>query len=111
MITLATTNRKDWEKNPKNDSFHPMTHHLRHHHHHHGKATVADIGCDHGLLTYGLAASSWFQKVIGVDVSQPALQMGGWNLIQTLGTDQIGTTPMEFKLWTLFVLLVWEFKP
>ena len=38
--------------------------------------TIADIGCDHGLLTIALALSQQFQKVYGVDVSQRALQDG-----------------------------------
>ena len=43
---------------------------------------VADIGCDHGLLTFGLAATCRFERVIGVDVSHQALQHGGWALLE-----------------------------
>jgi tRNA A22 N-methylase len=47
-------------------------------------AAAADIGCDHGLLTYGLAASGCFESVVGVDVSEPALEHGGWALVEQL---------------------------
>ena len=46
------------------------------------QGTVADIGCDHGLLTFGLAATCRFERVIGVDVSQLALEHGGWALFE-----------------------------
>jgi tRNA A22 N-methylase len=46
------------------------------------QGTVADIGCDHGLLTFGLAATCRFERVIGVDVSQLALENGGWALFE-----------------------------
>jgi tRNA A22 N-methylase len=42
--------------------------------------SIADIGCDHGLLTVGLAVSGAFEKVLGVDVSERALQDGAISL-------------------------------
>eukprot|EP00523_Entomoneis_sp_CCMP467_P008917 CAMPEP_0168721064 /NCGR_PEP_ID=MMETSP0724-20121128/1891_1 /TAXON_ID=265536 /ORGANISM="Amphiprora sp., Strain CCMP467" /LENGTH=258 /DNA_ID=CAMNT_0008767697 /DNA_START=168 /DNA_END=941 /DNA_ORIENTATION=- len=39
--------------------------------------TAVDIGTDHGLLALGLAASGKFDKVVGIDVSQQALDNGG----------------------------------
>ena len=45
--------------------------------------SVADIGCDHGLLTVGLAVSGKFKNVVGIDVSPQALQ-GGLALQDTL---------------------------
>ena len=39
-------------------------------------ASVADIGCDHGILAISLAASCQFKSVIGVDVSPRALEDG-----------------------------------
>jgi len=45
--------------------------------HNDGKISViADIGCDHGLLSIALALSGKFQKVFGVDVSERALMDG-----------------------------------
>ena len=38
--------------------------------------SIADIGCDHGLLSIALASSGEFHKVIGIDVSERALQDG-----------------------------------
>mmetsp|Transcript_8823 Transcript_8823/g.12606 ORF Transcript_8823/g.12606 Transcript_8823/m.12606 type:complete len:400 (-) Transcript_8823:96-1295(-) len=46
--------------------------------------TIADIGCDHGLLSLGLASTQHFKKVIGVDVSPQALS----NALQNLNTLQ-----------------------
>jgi tRNA A22 N-methylase len=37
-------------------------------------SSIADIGCDHGLLTVGLAVSGTFERVVGVDVSPLALK-------------------------------------
>ncbi len=37
---------------------------------------IADIGCDHGLLSIALAASGNFEMVIGADVSENALNNG-----------------------------------
>ena len=44
--------------------------------------SIVDIGCDHGLLAIGLAASGCFQKVLGVDVSEPALENGAHLLLR-----------------------------
>lgn len=41
-----------------------------------GYNSIADIGCDHGLLSIALASTGKFQKVIGVDVSHAALENG-----------------------------------
>ena len=38
--------------------------------------TIADIGCDHGLLSIALASSGNYESVIGVDVSHRALEGG-----------------------------------
>lgn len=38
--------------------------------------TIADIGCDHGLLSIALASTGKFQKVTGIDVSDAALENG-----------------------------------
>ena len=37
-------------------------------------SSIADIGCDHGFLSVGLAVSGKFQLVVGTDVSPLALQ-------------------------------------
>ena len=65
-----------------------------------GLGTVADIGCDHGLLTFGLAATGRFKRVIGVDVSQQALQHGGWALVdkEHLDNNDIIKSKIEFVL-------------
>mmetsp|Transcript_2913 Transcript_2913/g.5460 ORF Transcript_2913/g.5460 Transcript_2913/m.5460 type:complete len:419 (+) Transcript_2913:48-1304(+) len=38
--------------------------------------SIADIGCDHGLLSIALASTGKFQNVIGIDVSNAALENG-----------------------------------
>ena len=40
------------------------------------RKTIADIGCDHGLLSIALAASGRYKGVVGVDVSSRALEDG-----------------------------------
>jgi len=40
------------------------------------RSTIADIGCDHGLLSIALAASGRYKGVVGVDVSSRALEDG-----------------------------------
>jgi hypothetical protein len=57
-----------------------------------------DIGCDHGLLSFGLAASGRFSSVAGVDVSQNALDSALDNLQQLTkhtrsDTDVVLETP------------------
>jgi tRNA A22 N-methylase len=37
-------------------------------------SSVVDIGCDHGLLSIGLAASRIYSRVLGIDVSMQALK-------------------------------------
>ena len=46
--------------------------------------TIADVGTDHGLLAMGLALSKRFDRVVGVDVSQKALQDGALSLLETV---------------------------
>jgi len=41
-----------------------------------GIASIADVGCDHGLLSIALAATGCFSQVIGSDVSHRALNDG-----------------------------------
>jgi tRNA A22 N-methylase len=57
--------------------------------------SIVDVGCDHGLLTMGLAASGCFQRVIGVDVSVAALERGAFILYQ----DVITTTTTTIPYW------------
>ena len=38
--------------------------------------TCVDVGCDHGLLTISLGATGIFNNVVGIDVSEQALQNG-----------------------------------
>ena len=35
---------------------------------------MVDIGCDHGLLSFGLAASGIYSRVLGIDVSMQDLK-------------------------------------
>ena len=69
--------------------------------------SIADIGCDHGLLTLGLAVSGRFQKVIGVDISERALSDGAIALYGQMledlkkndNSEQLSTSslfPVEF---------------
>jgi tRNA A22 N-methylase len=48
---------------------------------------IADIGCDHGLLSLGLAASGRFDRVVGVDISEQALTDGGIAILNRMMTD------------------------
>jgi hypothetical protein len=43
---------------------------------------VTDVGTDHGLLALGLAASGQWDRVVGIDVSETALQQGALRLWQ-----------------------------
>lgn len=38
--------------------------------------SIADVGCDHGLVSLALAVSGRFDHVVGVDVSEAALNKG-----------------------------------
>jgi tRNA A22 N-methylase len=51
--------------------------------------TIADVGTDHGLLAIGLALSGRFVGVLGVDISQKALDGGIalWENVQTKCED------------------------
>lgn len=64
--------------------------------------TVADVGCDHGMLAMGLAVSGCFDSVIGIDVSERALQDGALALHAQL-MDRKGDEPwtsdsVEFRV-------------
>mmetsp|Transcript_2472 Transcript_2472/g.3528 ORF Transcript_2472/g.3528 Transcript_2472/m.3528 type:complete len:343 (+) Transcript_2472:394-1422(+) len=54
-------------------------------------STIADIGCDHGLLSIALAVSGRYDKVIGIDVSSRALEDGALTfhrkVLDILGRD------------------------
>lgn len=49
--------------------------------------TIADVGTDHGLLAMGLALSGRFDKVLGIDVSEQALQNGAISLLGNVLTN------------------------
>ena len=49
--------------------------------------TIADVGTDHGLLAMGLALSGRFDKVLGIDVSEQALQNGAISLLENVLTN------------------------
>jgi tRNA A22 N-methylase len=49
----------------------------------HKATTLADIGTDHGLLAFGLAASGKFTSVFGVDASTRALEDGALSLLSS----------------------------
>lgn len=46
--------------------------------------TVVDCGTDHGLLAVGLAMTTHFENVLGIDVSRDALQDGALSLQQDI---------------------------
>lgn len=67
---------------------------------------IADIGCDHGILSFALAFSGRYSSVIGVDVSESALENGAVQNMKKLGlspdipitTNSRGlTTRVEFR--------------
>lgn len=68
--------------------------------------SIADVGCDHGLLSIGLAVSGRFERVVGVDVSEQALNDGAITLLRDLKSDEAwirfspqqldGIFPVEF---------------
>jgi tRNA A22 N-methylase len=66
---------------------------------------IADIGCDHGILSFALAYSGRYSTVIGVDVSESALENGAAQNMKKLGlspelpiTNSRGlTTTVEFR--------------
>lgn len=49
---------------------------------------IADIGCDHGILSFALAFSGRYSSVIGVDASKTALENGAINNMKKLGLSQ-----------------------
>lgn len=69
--------------------------------------TIADIGCDHGLLAIALALSGHYQKVIGVDASHRALSNGAFqfheklkSILQHEGEGEVispSDLPLEFR--------------
>jgi tRNA A22 N-methylase len=62
--------------------------------------TIADVGTDHGLLAMGLALSGRFDKVLGIDVSEQALQNGAISLLKNVLThvdDKEKTMPGIIK--------------
>jgi len=68
--------------------------------------SIADIGCDHGLLTLGLAVSGRFESVIGVDLSEQALSDGAISLyrqmLQDLKKDERWNSSSSEQLKYLF---------
>ena len=68
--------------------------------------SVADIGTDHGLLAIALAATGRYEKVIGADVSQQALENGAISfhrkVKEAIARDEdaeiINDLPVEFRL-------------
>lgn len=68
------------------------------------RRTIADIGCDHGLLSIALASSTSFRKVIGTDVSKNALQNGALafyekvdEVLQRNEGGDLSSLPIEFR--------------
>ena len=68
------------------------------------KPRIADVGCDHGLLSIALAASGKYKQVIGVDVSEQALENGARNFYRKVqealerDVDSSDTDlPVEFR--------------
>jgi tRNA A22 N-methylase len=49
--------------------------------------SIADIGCDHGLLSIGLAISGRFHSVLGIDMSEQALKNGAMALLDTIRVE------------------------
>ena len=62
IVELATSN----DNNNDNDNDNEFS----------SQRSIADIGCDHGLLSIALASSGEFDQVTGIDVSEQALQNG-----------------------------------
>lgn len=54
------------------------------------KRTIADIGCDHGLLSIALAASGRYRGVVGIDVSSRALEDGALQFYRRMKHILIG---------------------
>ncbi|KAG7346712.1 hypothetical protein IV203_005781 [Nitzschia inconspicua] len=62
------------------------------------RKTIVDVGTDHGLLAIGLALTGKFQKVIGVDVSQQALENGALSLLSQIESRRKGIDPQKAAL-------------
>jgi len=64
--------------------------------------SIVDVGCDHGLLAIGLAASGRFGRVIGTDVSARALEDGALanyaNVVDVLATAGSPELPVDFRV-------------
>jgi tRNA A22 N-methylase len=56
--------------------------------------SVTDIGTDHGLLAFGLAATNRFEKVLGVDVSPHALKHGAIQNLEEMTSKFNDGTPI-----------------
>ena len=75
----------------------------------HRTPVIADIGCDHGLLSIALACTGKFSNVIGTDISHRALQDGAFTY-QTKLNDIISFTNHDSKQQSLTVLPNVEFR-
>lgn len=62
-----------------------------------GIASIADVGCDHGLLSIALAATGSFRQVIGSDVSHRALTDGALSFQQKVN-DVLNREGIQQKL-------------
>jgi len=61
---------------------------------------VVDIGCDHGHLSFGLAASGIYSRVLGMDVSMHALKnaLDNQHYIYTHSSSSHKNFTLEFQL-------------
>jgi len=67
--------------------------------------SIADIGCDHGLLSIALASSGKFEQVVGADISQRALEDGAlefhrkvMEVLERERDETISSLPVEFRV-------------
>ena len=66
--------------------------------------TIADVGCDHGLLAISLSLSGRFERIVGVDISERALQDGAIalhkQLLDTLNKEGRlqSVLPVDFRV-------------
>lgn len=62
--------------------------------------SIADVGCDHGLLAIGLAASGSFQRVIGTDVSARALNgaLTNYRNVMDVQVSESPELPVDFRV-------------
>lgn len=59
--------------------------------------TCVDIGCDHGLLTLALGNMAYFEKVLGVDISERALNDGALSNLEEIA-PRMDTSSIEFRV-------------